>query len=136
MWDTKVVHDSNDASIILQREYQWDSSLHGTLDVSKLLPDVDSEDREFWVSVFELASQQQLHGAAVRALQSVPLNADEDSLNFLSDVLSDSRPMIRYIALERLARIDPKFGFRGTDKAVEVSLEMLRLRSGPHALSG
>ncbi|MEM7478632.1 MAG: hypothetical protein AAF483_26915 [Planctomycetota bacterium] len=124
----------SNASVLLQRDYQWKSSLHADFDASDVLPNCDLQDKAFWMDLFEVASTTQLHGATVRTIQAMPLDAGEESIGFLSDVVADSRPTIRFIALERLAKIDPTFAYRGSAKAIDAALEMTQLSNGPHSL--
>jgi CheY-like chemotaxis protein len=52
----------------------------------------------------------------------------------LSRLLQDSRPAIRYRALESIAAIDPKVGYLGADQAIATAVEMTKLTNSPLVL--
>ena len=122
---------------LLQREYQWNPTVHPSgFDPQQSLPDVDASllTQERLKAVFDKASELQMHGAAILAMQLLPKQLDASTLGFLSDALADSRPNIRYMALESLQKLNPKQDFRGSSQAVRTAIEMSRLASGPHTL--
>ncbi len=92
----------------------------------------------YWEQVFAQAGVWQMHGAAVRSLQMMgqAVNAGQlvAPMDFLSRLLSDPRPMIRYTALETVASIGPTQPYWGMEKAIETAWEMTQLAGGPHAL--
>lgn len=127
-------------AVLLQRAYQVQPTLALGEVASAMLLDIPKENSTepgFWVQIFEQASEWQMHGGAVRALQMLVASAGSDYLiptDFLSRLLSDSRPVVRYAALESIAAIDPQSRFEGSEKALETALEMTELADGPHAL--
>ncbi len=93
------------------------------------------EQGQYLQQVFEQAGQWQMHGGALRALQLMSdANRVEAPLSFLSGLLRDSRPLVRFTALEVVAGMDPEQDFLGAETAIETALEMSRLASGPHSL--
>ncbi len=127
-------------AIVLQNAYQVDSALQTSELASIFMTSLDhvaAKDPGFWIRVFDRATELQLHAGAVRAsqmlIQSAP-GPHHVPLDFMERLLSDSRPILRYIALNKIAEIDPRQSFAGAEKTLEVALEMTRLGSGPHAL--
>ncbi len=114
---------------MLQRSYAANPTLESQTSVSGEASDLD-------VDVFHQASRWHMHGAAVRALQSLAMDAGDnvETLKFLSELLDDSRPVIRFTALSTLAKIDPRQSYPGSDQAIRTALEMAKLGTGPHAL--
>lgn len=128
----------SNAVALLQRAYQVSPGLDTADWNSKRLVPVEGEslDSDFWQAAFAKAGEWQMHGAAVRALQML---GQEDlptssTIAFLSDILKDPRPVIRYTALEVLADWDPVDNYKGSEQAIETALEMTHLGTGPQAL--
>ncbi len=122
---------------LLQSEYQWNPTVHpASFNPQQSLPEVDPSllTLERLKTAFERASELQMHGSAILAMQLLPKQLDAPTLGFLSDALADSRPIIRYMALESLQKLDPKQDFRGSSQAVRTAIEMSKLASGPHTL--
>lgn len=125
---------------ILQRAYRVQPGVQPAADPSAYLADLDqpaASDAGFWIRVFDRSSELQMHGAAVRSIQKLGQEAAGHyliPLDFLTRLLGDSRPVIRYLALEQIAKLDPKQSYGGAEKSLEVAVEMARLSSGPHAL--
>ncbi len=128
-------------AILLQRMYKLHPQIFaGQLD-SELLAVVPAEVREdfaWWKEVYSRCNEWQLHGGSLRCLQlmgdaAVQGNLDA-SLGFVSKLLKDPRPVVRYLALDLIDRIDPKATFMGEEWAVETAIEMMQLRDGPKAL--
>lgn len=91
----------------------------------------------YWIRVFERATELQMHGGAVRALQMLVESAPgnyEIPIDYLSELLDDPRPVIRYATLAAIAEADPREKYAGAEQAVEVALEMTQLSRGPHTL--
>lgn len=125
-------------TVLLQRAYKLDPQVEMAEVDPRLRAQLTSAEQSnsHWQQLFEKASEWQMHGAALRAIQ---LMADEASqveppVNFLSELLYDSRPIVRYAAIESLAKLDPQENYRGADRALEVALEMSQLGDGPRAL--
>ena len=139
---TRATNDDlvESSAVILQRAYRVQPSLWPAADPAAYLADLDqvaSDEAAFWIRVFDRASELQLHGAAVRSVQMLAQHAPGNyliPLDFLTRLLGDSRPVIRYLALEQIAKLDPQQSFGGAEKSLEVAVEMARLTSGPHAL--
>lgn len=127
-------------AVILQRAYRVQPELQLVADQAVYLAELkhsEAGDAGFWIRVFDRASDLQMHGAAVRSIQKLAEEAPGNyliPLDFLTRLLGDSRPVIRYLALEQIAKLDPQQSFGGAEKALEVAVEMARLSSGPHAL--
>lgn len=123
-------------TVVLQRAYQSSPEISTGEIQSQIVTADNSARTPNWQRVFEKAGRLQMHSAALRSLQMLTDQSVESdaSLNFLSDLLRDTRPMIRYTALQSIARIDPTMPYRGSDKAVETALEMSRLDGGARAL--
>jgi CheY-like chemotaxis protein len=125
----------------MQRTYKVRPQLFAGELENFMLADIAPEvrgDIGFWQSVFARCEQWQLHGAAIRSLQlmadGIATGEFDASISFLSKLLKDPTPAIRYSALEILAKLDPKANFYGNEWAMETAVEMTRLQSGPHAL--
>ena len=127
-------------AVTLQRAYRVQPVLHPAENQQEYLAKLDhtvTADADYWIRVFDRASDLQLHGGAVRAIQKLSQSAAGHysiPLDFLTRLLGDSRPVVRYLALQQIAAIDPKQSYGGAEKALEVALEMARLASGPRAL--
>ncbi|MFN3193627.1 MAG: hypothetical protein ACE361_24150 [Aureliella sp.] len=126
------------AVAFLQSSYQRTRSVVSKRISFARLPSLESrsDDANFWRDVYQRASSWQMHGAALRALQTVPSN-DPDvtaTLGFLSKLLYDTRPVIRYTALKTIGEIDPQIAYRGSEQALVTAIEMSRLGSGPRSL--
>jgi CheY-like chemotaxis protein len=126
---------------LLQRAYQ----INPTLEVGELETQLPSAfdsalvaDANYWQQLFAQADEWEMHGAALRSIQLLTEHSKRGEflapLGFLSDLLRDSRPLIRYSALQSIAQINPQQPFPGAEKSIEVALEMTSLGSGPHAL--
>ncbi len=129
------------AAILMQRSYKMRPQLFAGELENFMLADVAPEVRSdigFWQSVFARCEEWQLHGAAIRSLQlmadGISSGEFDASVSFLTKLLKDPTPAVRYTALEILAKLDPKASFYGNEWAVETAIEMSRLQSGPHAL--
>lgn len=124
---------------LLQHAYQVTPGLDvesQNPEFEKLIAEEDRKSPSYWKSTFENATKWQMHGAAIRALQLMIANvrADLVDMNFMSDLLKDPRPMVRYTALESIAKLDPLIDYRGSERAIQTALEMMQLSNGPHAL--
>lgn len=129
------------AAILMQRNYKMRPQLiAGELPNHMLaeLPPEFQKDLKWWQAVFARCQELQLHGAAIRSLQ---LMADgigsgelDASISFLTKLLKDPAPAVRYTALETLAKLDPQNSYYGHEWAMETAVEMTRLQTGPHAL--
>ena len=129
------------AAVLLQRAYKLRPQLLAGELPSFLLADLAPEvtrDLGWWQQVFARCQELQLHGAAIRSLQLMADGIDagdfDASISFLTKLLKDPTPAIRYSALESLAKLDPKVSYYGNEWAMETAVEMTRLQNGPHAL--
>ena len=126
------------AATLLQQSYQIRPELvlvESDQQVAAVVGEL-AQDASFWEEVFEEASEKQMHGAAIRALQMLGKNIPSAGipLAFLSQTLKDPRPSVRYVGLETIAKADPREDFLGADLAVRTALEMTRLANGPYVL--
>ncbi len=127
-------------AVILQRAYQIQPGIEQFADRSALLAPFNqlvAVESSYWIGVFDRATELQLHGGAVRAVQMLIDSAAGNytvPLDFLTKLLGDSRPIVRFLALKHIAMLDPQQPFAGAEKALAVALEMSRLGNGPHAL--
>ena len=124
---------------LLQRAYQVDRGLSLGEIESRLmtrLPGDYVQSDGYWQRVFARAGEWQMHGAALRSVQMLgeQSNSTSSSIEFLSQLLSDSRPSVRFSALAAIEQIDPLQPFSGSSRAVSTALEMSRLERGPRAL--
>ncbi len=129
------------AAVLLQRSYKMRPQLFAGELPNFLLTDLPPEVQgnfKWWQQVFERCQALQLHGGATRTLQlmadGIQTGEFDASVSFLTKLLKDPTPAIRYSALEVLAKIDPKDSYYGNEWAMETAVEMTRLQSGPHAL--
>ncbi|MFK7736694.1 MAG: hypothetical protein AB8B50_11725 [Pirellulaceae bacterium] len=121
----------------LQQAYQTKPGVESEAIVLQAVPGIESRSKSgaFWREVFNQASQWQMHGAALRSLQMLPLAEQPlETLAFLSEQLFDPRPVIRFTALETISKIDPQLAYRGSEQALKVAIEMSRLGGGPRCL--
>lgn len=129
------------AAILMQRTYKVRPQLFAGELPNYMLADIATEVRSnlgFWQSVFARCEDWQLHGAAIRSLQlmadGISTGEFDTSVGFLTKLLKDPTPAIRYTALEILAKLDPQANYYGNEWAMETAIEMTRLQAGPHAL--
>lgn len=82
------------------------------------------------------ASDMQLHAAAFSALQMVASGkqASLATADLLVKHLKDSRPAVRYTALQAITEIDPSAPFYGAETALATATEMAKLADGPTVL--
>lgn len=96
-----------------------------------------AEDPSYWIRVFDRASELQFHGGAVKVVYVLTtgglggLGLPDD---FLTRLLGDERPPVRYLALQYLAQQGPPVDFAAAEKATRVALEMTQLGRGPRVL--
>lgn len=128
-------------AVLLQRAYQLSPTLSAGEVGAYMLVAIDesfAQDASYWQAVFQRADELQLHGAALRALQLMGEHAVQGDfpppLNFLSKLLRDPRPMMRYTALQMIAKLDPTEKYAGSEHALETAVEMVSLAAGPQAL--
>ncbi len=127
-------------AVVLQRAYQVQPGTGLSEDRSGLLANFNqtlATEESYWIRVFDRASELQMHGGAVRAIEMLIASARGHYLvpiDFMSKLLGDSRPVVRYVALMQIVKLDPQHNFAGAEKALDVALEMTRLGSGPQAL--
>ncbi|MCA9133829.1 MAG: hypothetical protein KDA45_11770, partial [Planctomycetales bacterium] len=127
-------------AVLLQRAYQSHASMElGEVEGHLLtrLPEAQTREAGYWIQVFERADEWQMHGGAIRALQMLVASAPGEylvPLDFLSELLNDSRPVIRYTALQSLYELDPQSPYLGAEKALAVAMEMTQLAGGPQPL--
>jgi CheY-like chemotaxis protein len=129
------------AVVLLQRAYQLSPTLGAEEVATHLLAPLDeaaTQDAGYWQAVVERANAWQMHGAALRALQLMGEHAVQGDipppLNFLSQLLRDPRPMMRYTALQTITKLDPAEKYAGSEHALETAMEMVGLAAGPQAL--
>ena len=128
-------------TVALQRAFQWNPVLIDTAVQQHLaysIPASRSVQADFWINVFRKADTWQMHGAAVRSLQLMTQYIQAGTLaaplDFLSQSLSDARPVIRYMAFQAIATADPQTNFAGSSQALATAMEMAQLALGPMAL--
>jgi len=129
------------SAVLLQQSYQSQPGIvcaDPTAGVSALLP-------EGWLTsdslqrVLKRSGDLQMHGASIRAAQAIgqqlPGQLPGDfSFDFIAGCLRDSRPVMRYVGLDALAKADMKSPYNGAANALETAVEMSRLSSGPMVL--
>lgn len=132
---------TSSVAIQLQLAYQLKPSLADTQVDSLLIAPLPADlvvEPAFWSEVFKEASKQEMHGGAVRALQLLTQQIQAHKLlpplEFLSQLLNDKRPVVRYLALEAIAAADPKSDYAGSVQALSTAVEMTQLAQGPKAL--
>ncbi len=126
---------------LLQRSYHLDPDFaFPDLDLvlTHRFSDGDSDQTGFWMSIFEQAGKWEMHGACVRSLAhlatQVVAGRAIPPMDFLSKLLADPRPIIRYHAFGIIAAIDPKSDYVGSQQAFSTAIEMLELGQGPRSL--
>jgi len=124
-----------------QRAYQKDPQLQNPkLDGAVLanLPPESLNRPEFWIGVFRQADSWEMHGSCVRSLhlltQSALAGKFSPPMDFLSELLIDPRPIIRYMAMEAVAELDPRVDYEGSERALATAVEMLQLNNGAATL--
>lgn len=129
------------AALGFQRAYQFDPTgkdLRLIQSVLEKLPaDVVSQSG-FWTETFRQADRWQMHGGCVRAIelltQKIKAGQVAPPMDFLSELLIDSRPIIRYLTLQAIASIDPQTAYAGAERALATCVEMLQLGQGATSL--
>lgn len=129
------------ATVLLQHAYQSrpgvaTDNLLGSLMAS--LPQ-DAGTSDFWKQVLDRSDEWQMHGAAVRAAQAIgstlaTSTPGSASFTFIAECLRDSRPALRYVAVDAIARAQLKAPYDGSASALEAAIEMSRLGQGPMVL--
>ncbi len=129
------------AAVLMQRNYKMRPQLIAGELPNHMLVEFAPElkkDLKWWQAVFSRCQEWQLHGAAIRSLQlmadGISTGELDASVGFLTKLLKDPAPAVRYTALESLAKLDPQVSYYGNEWAMETAVEMTRLQSGPHAL--
>ncbi|MFO0941715.1 MAG: hypothetical protein U0930_13245 [Pirellulales bacterium] len=104
----------------------------------RAIPEDRTNEIGFWVEAFQQCSKLQMHGGAVRALQSMTSRIQSGKvlapLDFLSQILTDKRPVVRFLALQAIAAADPHSDYAGSAQAISTAVEMTQLSQGPEAL--
>lgn len=133
--------ETQSAVMQLQRAYQLNPALLDAEFSSQLIQPLSVErvsEAAFWVDIFRQASDRQMHGAAMRCLQALNTHVQSGKmlapLDFLGELLSDGRPVIRYLALEIINSADPHADYAASERALAVALEMTQLSQGPQVL--
>ncbi len=119
------------ATVLAQRAYQANQPATGWLAQAKTTA--------FWKQVLERSNDWQMHGAALIAAEtigrslasSVPGDA---SFGVMAECLRDSRPGIRYVAVEAIAKANLQAAYNGSASTLETAVEMGRLAQGPTVL--
>lgn len=129
------------ATVLLQHSYQsrpgiavTDPTALGLMGLPK-----EASGSDFWKQVLDRSQTWQMHGASIRASQAIgrelagsPPGAG--SFDFIAACVRDSRPVIRYVAVDALARANLVENYNGSAGALEAAIEMSRLGQGPMAL--
>lgn len=118
---------------ILQDAYQSVPGLSSPLSAQDVFGQMNAPTADQLKAAFEVATKLDFHGGALRALQ-LAAQANRPSIAFFSELLNDTRPIIRYSALVELSKLNPTEPFGGEGAAVRTALEMNQLGQGPHAL--
>jgi CheY-like chemotaxis protein len=128
-------------TVLLQRAYHRDPQLELGNISHHLLASFDKQmatNSNYWPLVLAKADEWQMHGAALRALQLMTDHAAQGDIpqpvDYLSQLMRDPRPIIRYSALSAIARLDPKTKYAGAELVLETAVELAGLGSGPQAL--
>lgn len=102
------------------------------------IPQDRSNESGFWIEAFQQCSKMQMHGGSVRALQLMTARIQSGKilapLDFLSQLLADKRPVIRFLALQAIMAADPRSDYAGSAQAISTAVEMTQLSQGPEAL--
>ncbi len=119
------------ATVLAQRAYQANQPATGWL--------AQPKDSDFWKRVLDKSNVWQMHGASLVAVdfigRSPNLNKPGDaSLTVIAEAVRDARPVMRYVAVEALAKADPHAAYNGSASALETAVEMGRLGPGPMVL--
>lgn len=129
------------ATVLLQRGYHVQPGIESSETAGQLLSALPEEARgsEFWKKVFDRSESLQMHGAAIRATQFIGRELADSppgssSFNFIARALRDSRPVIRYVAVEAMSRAELQIDYADSADALATALEMSRLGEGPTVL--
>lgn len=141
-FDMRSHEDTIDcAAVLLQHAYQSQPGVVIADPAWQPLAELPEEatGRDFWKQVLDRSQNWQMHGAAIRASQAIGRELatsipGASSFDFIAGCLRDSRPVIRYIAVDAIARADLRAPYNGSASALEVAVEMSRLREGPMVL--
>lgn len=119
------------ATALAQRFYQANQPVSGWLAAPK--------ETAFWKQVLERSNQWQMHGAAMLAAdiigRSLATSAPGDaSFTVMSECLRDSRPAMRYVAVDAIAKANLSSAYNGSAGALETAVEMGRMTTGPTVL--
>ena len=104
------------------------------------LPTDVRRDFGLWQKVIAVSQKWQMHGAAIRAIEIIGRGIQLESgqiatgLETLAESLKDPRPVVRYVAFEAIANLDPQTAYWGADRQLRLAIEMSRLESGPNVL--
>jgi hypothetical protein len=129
------------ATVLLQHSYQAQPGVETGAPVGGLLGWLPEEANgsDFWKQVLDRSETWQMHGAAIRASQAIGRELSNSlpgsaAFDFMASCLRDSRPVIRYCAVEAIARANPQTAYNGSAIALETAIEMSRMKTGPMVL--
>lgn len=129
------------ATVLLQHSYQSRPGVATDNPLGGLIAGLPEEaaTSDFWKQVLDRSDEWQMHGASVRATQAIGAGLAShlpgtDGFAFIAECLRDSRPVIRYVAVDAIARAQVKAPYDGAPAALETAIEMSRLGQGPMAL--
>ncbi len=129
------------AAIQLHRAYHLNPRIMDNESESRLMraiPEERTNEANFWIEAFQQCSKMQMHGGAIRALESMTVRIQSGKilapLDFLSQLLTDKRPVVRFLALRAIAIADPHSDYAGSAQAIATAVEMTQLAQGPEAL--
>ncbi|MGN6133090.1 MAG: hypothetical protein ACTHOU_01275 [Aureliella sp.] len=129
------------ATVLLQHGYQSRPGVATDNPVGNVLMGLPAEasGSDFWKQVLDRSKIWQMHGASIRAAQAIGsqlANTPEasPSFDFNAECLRDSRPVMRFVAVEAIARAGIGHPYNGVANALETAIEMSRLAQGPTVL--
>ena len=128
-------------TVLLQHSYQSRPGVESEDPTGQVLMGLpaEAEGSDLWKQVLDRSQNWQMHGASIRAAQAIGrdlVNATpgSPSFDFIAACLRDSRPVMRYIAVDAIARSNIREPYNGAGNALETAIEMSRLGQGPMVL--
>ncbi|MCC6507489.1 MAG: response regulator, partial [Pirellulaceae bacterium] len=97
------------------------------------------QNSNFWKQVLDRSVVWQMHGASIVAAEAIGKQLVQSapgdvSFDFIAGCLRDSRPVMRYLAVQAIAAANVSFAYNGSANALETAIEMSRLGQGPMVL--
>ncbi len=128
------------ATVALQHAYQSQPGFSASDAIWQTVKiPADELNIDFWKQVMDRSQTWQMHGAALRAAQAIGRSlpgspAGAPAFDFMASCLRDSRPAMRYVAVDAISKANVESAYNGAGTALETAVEMTRLGQGPLVL--